>query len=102
MFVEILDGFCMEHFMAFEAANGAAREPPFIKVDNLENHIQLRERLVEAGKYLLVRAYPGPLGNTASISLRNVLAHFDVADTLPLFLNLGKQNSPNVGWDSDI
>ena len=90
MFVEILDGFCMEHFMAFEAAISGALEPPFIRVDALENHIQLRERLVEAGKYLLVRAYPGPLGTPASISLRNVLAHFDVADTLLLFLLLVK------------
>ena len=62
VFVEMLDGFCMEHVMVFEAAISGALEAPFIRVDALENLIQLRERLVEAGKYLLVRAYPGPLG----------------------------------------
>ena len=71
MFVELLDGFCMEHVMVFEAAISGALEPPFIRVDALENLIQLRERLVEAGKYLLVRAYPGPLGTPAP---------FDTAD----------------------
>jgi len=62
LFVDKLDGFCMEHLMAFEATNSNAQEPPFIKVDALENLISLRDRLVEAGKWLLVRAYPGPLG----------------------------------------
>lgn len=62
LFVEMLDGFCMEHMMVFEAAISDALEPPFIRVTALENLIQLRERLVQAGKYLLVRAYPGPLG----------------------------------------
>ena len=65
LFVDILDGFCMEHLMSFESVNGGAGKAPFIKVEALENLIQLRERLVQAGKYLLVRAYPGPLGNNA-------------------------------------
>ena len=65
MFVEMLDGFCMEHMMVFEAAISGALEAPFIRVEALENLIQLSERLVEAGKYLLVRAYPGPLGTPA-------------------------------------
>ena len=65
LFVDKLDGFCMEHLMSFEAVNRGAASAPFIKVSALENLIQLRERLVQAGKYLLVRAYPGPLGNNA-------------------------------------
>jgi len=47
LFVDKLDGFCMEHLMAFEATNSNAQEPPFIKVDALENLISLRDRLVE-------------------------------------------------------
>jgi len=62
-FVDKLDGFCMEHLMAFEATMGPnAAGPSFVRLAALENLIQLREKLVEAGKYLLVRAYPGPLG----------------------------------------
>ena len=72
LFVDKLDGFCMEHMMAFEGTNNHAEAAPFIKVEALENLIQLRERLVEAGKYLLVRAYPGPLGR-ASASLVTLL-----------------------------
>ena len=63
LFVDKLDGFCMEHLMAFEGTLGAnAAGPPWINLAALENAIQLREKLVEAGKHLLVRAYPGPLG----------------------------------------
>jgi hypothetical protein len=52
----------MEHLMAFESVNSKATEPPFVKLPPLETLVGLRERLVEAGKLLLVRAYPGPLG----------------------------------------
>ena len=45
-----------------QATYSNAVEPPFIRVSALENLIGLKERLVEAGKFLLVRAYPGPLG----------------------------------------
>ena len=65
LFVDKLDGFCMEHLMAFEGTYSNAGAAPFIRLEALENLIQLRERLVQAGKYLLVRAYPGPLGNNA-------------------------------------
>ena len=51
--------------MAFEGTYSNAGAAPFIRLEALENLIQLRERLVEAGKYLLVRAYPGPLGRAA-------------------------------------
>ena len=61
-YVDKLDGFCMEHVMAFEDVNTNAEEPPFIKISSLENLIQLRNLLVEKEKYLLVRSYPGPVG----------------------------------------
>ena len=71
--VDVLDGFCMEHLMSFESVNRGAGEAPFIKVEALENLIQLRERLVQAGKYLLIRAYPGPLGISAFMLYTNIL-----------------------------
>ena len=61
-YVDNLDGFCMEHIMAFEAVNQNAETAPFIRISALENLIQLRNLLVEKGKYLLVRSYPGPVG----------------------------------------
>ena len=87
LFVDMLDGFCMEHLMSFESVNGGAGKAPFIKVEALENLIQLRERLVQAGKYLLVRAYPGPLGTSALMLYDNILAtHYNSGSTLFLFL----------------
>ena len=40
-----------------------AEGPPFIKLEDLENLIQLRNALVEKGKYVLVRSFPGPTGS---------------------------------------
>ena len=97
LFVEMLDGFCMEHMMVFEAAISDALEPPFIRVTALENLIQLRERLVQAGKYLLVRAYPGPLGNPVFISSRIVHLPDDAADMSLSVFQVVKQCSPAVG-----
>ena len=38
-------------------------EPPFIKLEALENLINLRNQLVEEDKYVLVRSFPGPVGS---------------------------------------
>ena len=62
LYVDQLDGFCMEHVMAFEDVYQDAEVAPFIRISALENLIQLRNLLVEKGKYLLVRSYPGPVG----------------------------------------
>merc|ERR1711915_61067 len=62
-FVDLLDGFCMEHVMGFEGVNMKAEGPPFIKLEDLENLIQLRNTLVEMSKYVLVRSFPGPTGS---------------------------------------
>ena len=62
LYVDHVDGFCMEHVMAFEGVNRNALEAPFIIVDDLENLIQLRNQLLEKDKFLLVRSYPGPVG----------------------------------------
>ena len=40
-----------------------AAGPPFIKIEDLENLIQLRNLLVEKNKYVLVRSFPGPTGS---------------------------------------
>ena len=64
LFVNALDGFCMEHVMSFEGANSHATEQPFINIDALFNSIELRNLLVSEGKYLLARSYPGPVGQT--------------------------------------
>ena len=57
-----VDGFCMEHVMAFEGVDINAEEPPFIRIPELENLIELRNRIVTMDLYLLVRSYPGPVG----------------------------------------
>ena len=64
IFVDALDGFCMEHVMAFEGVNAQASEQPFINIDALLNSLELRNLLVSEGKYLLTRSYPGPVGQT--------------------------------------
>jgi hypothetical protein len=40
-----------------------AKEPPFIKIEDLENLIQLKNLLVEKDKFVLVRSFPGPTGS---------------------------------------
>ena len=62
IFVDVVDGFCMEHVMAFESVNMNAQHQPFIKINALENLIELRNLLVSKNKYLLSRSYPGPVG----------------------------------------
>ena len=62
LYYDKLDGFCMEHVMAFEGVNMHAEDPPFIKIPALENLIELRNQIVSKGLYLLVRSYPGPVG----------------------------------------
>ena len=62
LFVEVLDGFTMEHMMAFEGAVRTASDFPFIRTDALQNSIELRNKLLELEKYLLVRSFPGPVG----------------------------------------
>jgi len=62
-FRDFVDGFCMEHTMGFEGTNHGATEAPFIKIDALENLIELRNRLVADGQYVLVRSFPGPVGS---------------------------------------
>ena len=55
-----------------QATYSNAVERPFIRVSALENLIGLKERLVEAGKFLLVRAYPGPLGGWGGTGMQIV------------------------------
>lgn len=62
LYYDKLDGFCMEHVMAFEGVNMHAEGPPFIKIPALENLIELRNQIVNQELYLLVRSYPGPVG----------------------------------------
>ena len=40
-----------------------ASGPPFIKIEDLENLIQLKNLLVEKNKFVLVRSFPGPTGS---------------------------------------
>ena len=51
-YLDIVDGFCMEHVMAFE---GVADESPYINIDYLKNLIRIRNILVAKGKSLLVK-----------------------------------------------
>ena len=80
MFVDALDGFCMEHVMAFEGVNSNAEEQPFINIEALLNSIELRNLLVSEGKYLLARSYPGPVGqsidNIEGYSCPSLPAHY--------------------------
>ena len=55
LFVDVVDGFCMEHVTAFEGVNVNTQEQPFIKIEALQNLIELRNLLVSAGKLLLAR-----------------------------------------------
>jgi len=58
---DLVDGFCMEHVMGFEGTYHNALEPPFIRIEALENLIDLRNKLIEEDKYVLVRSFPGPV-----------------------------------------
>ena len=48
-----VDGFCMEHVMAFEDLIWNAKSAPFHSVKNLKNLIHLRNELVKQNKYVL-------------------------------------------------
>ena len=43
-----------------------AAGPPFIKIEDIENLIQLKNLLVEKDKFVLVRSFPGPTGSPIS------------------------------------
>ena len=66
LFVDVLDGFSMEHMMAFEGVTRSATDFPFIRLDSLRNSMQLRNKLIQLKKYLLVRSFPGPVGQPQS------------------------------------
>eukprot|EP00091_Calanus_sinicus_P008750 TRINITY_DN2094_c0_g1_i8.p1 TRINITY_DN2094_c0_g1~~TRINITY_DN2094_c0_g1_i8.p1 ORF type:complete len:356 (+),score=84.34 TRINITY_DN2094_c0_g1_i8:366-1433(+) len=66
-FADHVDGMCMEHVMAFEGANWQAKEPPFVNVNALKNLVQLKNRLVEKNKFVLVRSFPGPVRNVRMV-----------------------------------
>ena len=63
-----------------QATNHNAAEPPFIKIDALENLIDLRNKLVEQDKYVLVRSFPGPVGspilNVGGLSTPQLPEHY--------------------------
>ena len=66
LFVDVVDGFSMEHMMAFEGVTRTATDFPFIRIDSLRNSMQLRNKLIQLQKYLLVRSFPGPVGQPQS------------------------------------
>ena len=65
--------------MAFEGVNMNAQHQPFIKIDALENLIELRNLLVSKNKYLLSRSYPGPVGQPID-PVPSLPAHYHYSD----------------------
>jgi len=57
--IDVVDGFCMDHFMTFEDVQGHA---PFVKPNNIENRIKDRNTILEANKTLVLKGSPGPVG----------------------------------------
>ena len=84
LFVDVVDGFSMEHMMAFEGAITSATDFPFIRIDALRNSMQLRNKLVQLKKYLLVRSFPGPVGqplvNIEGFSVASLPPHYPHLD----------------------
>ena len=74
----------MEHMMAFEGVTKSATDFPFVKIDALRNSMQLRNKLVQLRKYLLVRSFPGPVGqpaqNIAGFSTYSLPPHYPYSD----------------------
>ena len=84
-----VDGFCMEHVMAFEDLIWNAKSAPFHSVKNLKNLIHLRNELVKQNKYVLSkyvmvtlwisyniflnkRNFPGPLGGKPWLKIGSI------------------------------
>ena len=80
LFVDVVDGFSMEHMMSFEGVQKSATDFPFVRIDALLNSIQLRNKLVQSEKYLFVRSFPGPvvqpISNIEGFSTPSLPAHY--------------------------
>jgi len=69
-YLDKVDGFCMEHVMAFE---DVADESPYINIDYLKNLIRIRNILVAKGKSLLVKLWPGPVSRNDRLVGNNLI-----------------------------
>ena len=59
----MINFFSFSFSIFIKATNHNAAEPPFIKIEALENLIDLRNKLIDEDKYVLVRSFPGPVGS---------------------------------------
>ena len=86
LFLDVVDGFSMEHMMAFEGVTRSATDFPFIRLDSLRNSMQLRNKLIQQKKYLLVRSFPGPVGqpqlNIGEFSTPSLPPHYPYPDPI--------------------